>query len=106
MGGSSCSTPRRPGLLAAVSRQVRCGHEYRDEADYWTGQVDPGLAADDAQTIAWPLWDVAASPWLPEPVEQWARSWRPASRSSAAVSQRPDGRTVRKSAVEDSGTRA
>jgi hypothetical protein len=25
-------------------------------------QVDRGLAADDAQTIAWLLWDVAASP--------------------------------------------
>jgi hypothetical protein len=63
------------GLLAAVSVEVHLGHEYRDEADYWAGQVDPGLAADDAETIAWLLWDVAGSPWLPEPVEQWARSW-------------------------------
>ena len=63
------------GLLAAVSGQEHLGHEYRDDADYWAGQVDPGLAADDAQTIAWLLWDVAGSPWLPEPVEQWARSW-------------------------------
>lgn len=63
------------GLLAAVSVQTHLSHEYRDEADYWSGQVDPELAAEDAQTIAWLLWDVAGSSWLPEPVEQWARSW-------------------------------
>ncbi|HKO85273.1 MAG TPA: hypothetical protein VJ140_12115 [Actinomycetota bacterium] len=102
---SSAQATDLVGLLAVVSVQTHLGHEYREEADYWAGQVDPGLAADDAQIIAWLLWDVAASPWLPEPVERWARSWRPASRSSAAVSQRPDGRTLRKSAVEDSGTR-
>jgi hypothetical protein len=37
--------------------------------------VDPGLAAEDAETIVWLLQEVAGSPWLPEPMEQWARSW-------------------------------
>ena len=63
------------GLLAAVSEQARLGHEYRDEANYWASQVDPGLAAEDAQTIVWLLQQVAGSPWLPEHMEQWARSW-------------------------------
>jgi hypothetical protein len=67
--------PNLAGLLAAVSGQEHLGHEYHNEADYWAGRVDPGLAADDARTIAWPLWDMAGSPWLPEPVEQWARTW-------------------------------
>ena len=63
------------GLLAAVSLEHHLGHQYRDEADYWAGQVDPGLGADDARTIAWLLWDVAGSTWLPSATEQWARSW-------------------------------
>ena len=63
------------GLLGAVSEQTRLGREDRDEADYWASQVDPRLAAEDARTIAWLLRDVAGSPWLPEPMEQWARSW-------------------------------
>jgi hypothetical protein len=62
-------------LLAVVSVQTHLGHEYRDEADYWTGQVDPRLAAEDAETIVWLLQEVAGSPWLPEPMEHWARSW-------------------------------
>jgi hypothetical protein len=37
--------------------------------------VDPGLAAEDAETIVWLLQEVAGSPWLPEPMEQCARSW-------------------------------
>jgi hypothetical protein len=63
------------GLLGTVSEQDRLGREYRDEADYWASQVDPRLAAEDARTIAWLLRDVAGSPWLPEPVGQWARAW-------------------------------
>jgi hypothetical protein len=63
------------GLLAAVSEQAHLGASYRDEAGCWASQVDPRLDAEDAQTIAWLLWDVAGSPWLPEPVEQWAKSW-------------------------------
>jgi hypothetical protein len=62
-------------LLAVVSDQTHLDHEYRNEADYWADQVDPGLAADDAQTIAWLLHDVAGSLWLPEHMEQWARAW-------------------------------
>jgi hypothetical protein len=27
------------------------------------------------QSIAWLLEDVAGSPWLPEPIQQWARAW-------------------------------
>jgi hypothetical protein len=63
------------GLLAVVSVQTHLGHEYREEADYWAGQVDPGLAAEDARSIGWLLQEVAGSPWLPRPMEQWARSW-------------------------------
>jgi hypothetical protein len=63
------------GLLGTVSEQARLGREYRDEAGYWASQVDPRLAAEDARTIAWRLRDVAGSPWLPAPVEQWARAW-------------------------------
>jgi hypothetical protein len=37
--------------------------------------VDPGLAAEDAETIVWLLQEAAGSPWLPEPMEQCARSW-------------------------------
>jgi hypothetical protein len=63
------------GLLTAVSQQARLGPEYRDQADYWAGQVEPGRDADCAQTIAGLLQDVAASPWLPAHIEQWARVW-------------------------------
>ncbi|HEX2375806.1 MAG TPA: hypothetical protein VHO93_17645 [Actinomycetota bacterium] len=63
------------GLLAVVAVQTHLGHEYREEADYWAGQVDPGLAAEDAETIVWLLEEVAGSLWLPRPMEQWARSW-------------------------------
>jgi hypothetical protein len=63
-------------LLAAVSVQARLGSGYREEADYWAGQVASGLlAADDMQTIAWLLEEVAGSPWLPDPIGQWARAW-------------------------------
>jgi hypothetical protein len=57
-------------LLVAVSQQARLGPEYRDQADYWASQVEPG-----AQTIAGLLEDVAGSPWLPAHMEQWARAW-------------------------------
>lgn len=63
------------GLLMAVSEQARVGREYRDEADYWASQVEPALDIDDAQTIAWLLWEVAGSRWLPGHMEQWARAW-------------------------------
>ena len=48
---SSAQATDLVGLLAVVSVQTHLGHEYREEADYWAGQVDPGLAADDAQII-------------------------------------------------------
>ena len=72
---SSAQATDLVGLLAVVSAEPHLGHAYRDEADYWAGQVDPGLAAEDAETIVWLLQEVAGSPWLPEPMEQWARSW-------------------------------
>jgi hypothetical protein len=62
-------------LLSAVSSQARLGSGYRDQAGYWAGQVGPRLAAGDVQSIAWLLEDVAGSPWLPEPMQQWARAW-------------------------------
>jgi hypothetical protein len=62
-------------LLAAVSVQVRLGSGYREEADYWAGQVESSLAGADLQRIAWLLEDVAGSPWLPDPIQQWARTW-------------------------------
>jgi hypothetical protein len=62
-------------LLAAVSVQRRLGSSYREEADYWAGQVGPDLAAEDLQRIAWLLEDVAGSLWLPNPIEQWATAW-------------------------------
>jgi hypothetical protein len=72
---SSAQATDLVGLLAVVSAQSHLGHEHRDEADYWAGQVDPGLAAEDADSIVWLLQEVAGSPWLPRPMEQWARSW-------------------------------
>ncbi|HZD72014.1 MAG TPA: hypothetical protein VFA45_24795 [Actinomycetes bacterium] len=63
------------GLLRAVSAQPRLGRESRDEAGYWASQIEPGLEADDAQTIAWLLQDVAGSRWLPSHIEQWAKAW-------------------------------
>ena len=63
---SSAQATDLVGLLAVVSVQTHLGHEYREEADYWAGQVDPGLAADDARTIVWLLEEVAGSLWLPQ----------------------------------------
>ena len=62
-------------LLSAVSAQARLGSGDRDQAGYWADQVGPRLAAGDVQIIAWLLEDVAGSPWLPEPMQQWARAW-------------------------------
>lgn len=62
-------------LLAAVSVQARLGSGYREEADYWAGQVGSGLDADAMHSIAWLLEDVAGSPWLPDPLQQWASAW-------------------------------
>ncbi len=62
-------------LLAAISVQVRLGSGYRGEADYWAGQIESGLDADDVQRIAWLLEDVAACPLLPDPIQQWAKAW-------------------------------
>ena len=76
------------GLLAAVSEQTRLGREYRDEADYWASQVELELAAEDAQTIAGLLQDVAGSPWLPAHIEQWARAW------AASLEELTSGRTA------------
>jgi hypothetical protein len=47
---SSAQATDLVGPLAVVSAQSHLGHEYRDEADYRAGQVDPGLAAEDAET--------------------------------------------------------
>jgi hypothetical protein len=56
--------------------QVGQGHQqYRHEAGYWAGQIQPGLGDDSAQTIAELLQDVAGSPWLPAHMEHWARAW-------------------------------
>jgi hypothetical protein len=63
------------GLLAAVSVQARLGSGYRNEAGYWAGQVGSGLNADALQSIAWLLEEVAGSPWLSEPLQQWASAW-------------------------------
>jgi len=62
-------------LLAAVSSQDRLGSGYRNEADYWAGQVNAGLDGSEVHSIASLLEDVAGSPWLPEPMQQWARAW-------------------------------
>jgi hypothetical protein len=62
-------------LLATVSVQARLGSGHRGEADYWAGQIESGLDADDMQRIAWLLEDVAASPLLPDPIQQWAKAW-------------------------------
>jgi hypothetical protein len=62
-------------LLAAVSAQEHLGSGYRSEADYWASQVGPALDASDVHSIAALLDDVAGSPWLPEPMQQWARAW-------------------------------
>ena len=72
---SSAQATDLVALLAVVSVQAHLGHEYRHEADYWAGQVDPGLDAENAETIVWLLQEVAGSPWLPEHMVQWARSW-------------------------------
>ncbi len=62
-------------LLGMVSAQERLGSGYRNEADYWAGQVGFGLDADAMQSVAWLLEDVAGSPWLPDPLEQRASVW-------------------------------
>lgn len=62
-------------LLGAVSAQDHLGSDYRDQAGYWAGQVDLGLDAGDMQIIAWLLEDVAGSPWMAEPLQQWASAW-------------------------------
>jgi hypothetical protein len=72
---SSAQATDLVALLAVVSVHAHLGHEYRDEADYWAGQVDSGLDAENAETIAWLLQEVAGSPWLPEHMVWWARSW-------------------------------
>jgi hypothetical protein len=63
---SSAQATDLVALLAVVSVHVHLGHEYRDEADYWAGQVDPGLDAENAETTVRLLQEVARSPWLPE----------------------------------------
>jgi hypothetical protein len=62
-------------LLAAISSLDHLGSGYRSEADYWASQVGSGLDRSDVHSIAWLLEDVAGSPWLSEPVQQWARAW-------------------------------
>jgi hypothetical protein len=62
-------------LLDAVGSQLHLASGYRNEADYWAGQVRFGLDASDVDSIALLLEDVAGSPWLPEPMQQWARAW-------------------------------
>jgi hypothetical protein len=82
---SSAQATDLVGLLAVVSVQTHLGHEYREEADYWAGQVDPGLAADDARTIVWLLEEVAGSAWLPSPWSSGPAAGWSASRSSPAA---------------------
>jgi hypothetical protein len=62
-------------LLGMVSEQPRLGRPYCTEADYWATYIGPGLLADDARIVAALLEDVAGSPWLPDPIQQWARAW-------------------------------
>jgi hypothetical protein len=62
-------------LLGVVSAQERLGSDYRNEAGYWADQVGWGLDAGDMQLIAWLLEEVAGSPLLPDPVQQWAGAW-------------------------------
>jgi hypothetical protein len=62
-------------LLGVVSAQERLGSGHRNEADYWAGQICFGLDAGDMQVIVWLLEDVAGSPWLPDPLQQWAGAW-------------------------------
>jgi hypothetical protein len=72
-------TPRQAAdlasLLAVVSAQERLGSGYRNEASYWADQVGWGLDAGDMQLVAWLLEDVAGSPLLPDPLQQWAGAW-------------------------------
>ena len=63
------------GLLSAVSTQDHLSSSDRDQAGYWADQVRPGVDPDDMQIIASLLEDAAGSPWLPDPVQQWARAW-------------------------------
>jgi hypothetical protein len=51
------------------------GTPYRGEADYWAGHLGLALDVDDVQVVASLLEDVAGSPWLPEPMQHWARAW-------------------------------
>jgi hypothetical protein len=62
-------------LLGAVSAQDHLGSGYRDQAGYWASQVGFGMDAGDMQTIAWLLEDVAGSPWMADPLQQWASAW-------------------------------
>ena len=62
-------------LLGAISAQEHLGSGYRDQAGYWASQVGLGLDADDMQVIAWLLEDVAGSPWMAKPLQQWASAW-------------------------------
>jgi hypothetical protein len=72
-------------LLAAVSAEDHLGSGYRNEADYWASQVRPGLHASEVHHIALLLEDVAGSPWLSEPVQQWAKAWIATIRELADV---------------------
>jgi hypothetical protein len=62
-------------LLGHVSTQDHLSQPYRGEADYWASHLVPTLDVGDVQVVGSLLENVAGSPWLPEPVWQWARSW-------------------------------
>jgi hypothetical protein len=62
-------------LLAEVSAHDHLSSGYRNQAGYWASQVGPDLQPSDAWNIASLLEDVAGSPWLSRPMEQWARAW-------------------------------
>lgn len=62
-------------LLDTISAQARLSSSYRFLAGYWASQVRPGLDPGDKQIVAWLLEDAADSPWLPDPIQQWASAW-------------------------------
>jgi hypothetical protein len=78
-GAAPLLSPRQTidlaSLLGHVSMHVHLGQPSHSEADYWASHLGPTLDVEDAQVIASLLEDVAGSPRLPEPVQQWARAW-------------------------------
>jgi hypothetical protein len=62
-------------LLGTIAIQSRFARQHLDEAAYWAEQLRPELDADDAETIAWLLADVAGHPFLPERLYDRVHAW-------------------------------